>query len=104
MPHVPGVAIGSMTGHTMRGWLGGTRQSFPPTPPVRFGSARSPRSVADRLAEWAEFNEATSRLKAEGVRRRHPDYSDDMVMRALVRRYGDALAQAAWPDLELVDP
>lgn len=62
-------------------------------------------SVAERLAEWAEFNAAMSRLEADAVRRRHPEYDDDEVLRALVRRrYGDALARAAWPDLALVEP
>ena len=54
---------------------------------------------------WAEFNTEMSRLEANEVRRRHPDYDDDRVLRALVRRrYGDELARAAWPGLELVEP
>lgn len=63
------------------------------------------RDVDDRLAEWAEFNLAMSRMEADGVRRRHPGYTEDEVIRALARhRYGDDLAQAAWPDAELLDP
>lgn len=63
------------------------------------------RSVAERLAEWAAFNAAMSLLEADAVRRRHPEYDDDEVLRALVRRrYGDDLARAAWPDLGLVEP
>lgn len=42
---------------------------------------------------------------AAGIRARHPEYDDAQVKRALARlRYGDDVARAAWPDLELVDP
>lgn len=45
-----------------------------------------------------------SRLEADAMRRRHPDYDDEQVSRALVRRrYGDELARAAWPGFELVE-
>lgn len=68
-------------------------------------AAIAARSPAERLAEWAEFNAATSRLEADAVRRRHPGYDDDQVLRALVRhRYGDELTRAVWPELGLVDP
>lgn len=68
-------------------------------------AAIAARSVAERLAEWEAFNAEMSRLEADGVRRRHPDYTDDEVLRALVRhRYGDALVVGAWPDHELLDP
>lgn len=63
------------------------------------------RTVEERLAEWAEFNAAMSRLEADGVRRRHPEYDADQVLQALVRhRYGDKLARAVWPDRDLVEP
>ncbi len=68
-------------------------------------AAIAARPVAERLAEWAQFNAEMSRLEADGVRRRHPDYDDHLVLRALVRlRYGDDLARGAWPGVELVDP
>ncbi len=68
-------------------------------------AAIAARSVPERLAEWAQFNTEMSRLEADAIRRRHPDYDDDRVLRALVRlRYGDELAQGAWPDAVLVDP
>jgi hypothetical protein len=68
-------------------------------------AAIAARSPAERLAEWTEFNAAMSRLEAQAVRRRHPDYDDDHVLRALVRhRYGDELARAAWPDEALIEP
>lgn len=68
-------------------------------------AAIAARPVAELLAEWAEFNAAMSRLEADAVRRRHPNYDDDQVLRALVRhRYGDELARGAWPNLGLVAP
>lgn len=63
------------------------------------------RSVEERLAEWEAFNREMSRVEESAPRRRHPDYDDDMVLRALVRsRYGDRLAQAVWPGEPLLDP
>ena len=63
------------------------------------------RSVADRLDEWAELNRAVARMEADGIRRRHPDYSDRQVMLAATRmRYGDDLVEAAWPNDALLDP
>lgn len=68
-------------------------------------AALADRSVDERLAEWAALNAAIGRIEADGVRRRHPEYDDDKVLRALVRlRHGDRLARGAWPDEELVDP
>lgn len=62
------------------------------------------RSVADRLAEWESLNAAVLEMEVAAVRRRHPDYDDRKVFLALTRRrYGDALAIAAWPDAALVD-
>jgi len=63
------------------------------------------RSVADRLDEWAELNRAVARMEADGIRRRHPDYSDHQVMLAAARMsYGDDLVEAAWPNDPLLDP
>jgi hypothetical protein len=63
------------------------------------------RSVAERFDEWAALNEAMSRMEADGIRRRHPDYADRQVLLAAARlRYGDDLVAAAWPDEPLVDP
>lgn len=62
-------------------------------------AAAAARSVEERLEEWALLNRAVAEMEADAVRRRHPDYSDRQVLLALVRkRYGDALADAAWPD------
>ena len=63
------------------------------------------RSVAERLDEWQQLNEAVARMEADGIRRRHPDYDDRQVLLAAVRlRYGDDLVRAAWPDEPLADP
>ena len=63
------------------------------------------RPVADRLAEWAALNRAISQMEADGIRRRHPNYSDQQVVLAAARiRYGDELVRAAWPNERLLDP
>jgi hypothetical protein len=42
---------------------------------------------------------------AAGIRRRHPEYDDGHVRRALARLlYGDALIRSAWPGRELLEP
>jgi hypothetical protein len=65
-------------------------------------AARSPES---RLDEWAELNRAVSKMEADGIRRRHPEYDDHQLLRAQARlRYGDVLVAAAWPDEPLLDP
>lgn len=68
-------------------------------------AAIAERSVAERLDEWAQLNEAMSLMEADGVRRRHPGYSERQVFLAQVRlRYGDNVMRAAWPDDSLVEP
>ncbi len=63
------------------------------------------RTPAQRLAEWAEFNDALALMEEAAMRRRHPDYGDRQVFLALVRgRYGDELAGTVWPDSLLVEP
>ena len=49
---------------------------------------------------------AMAREAAEaGIRRRHPDYGDGDVRRALARLlYGDALVRRAWPGRGLLAP
>ena len=68
-------------------------------------AAVAARSRAERLAEWAGLNRAVSKMEADGIRRRHPDYDDQQVLRAQARlRYGDELVAAAWPGEPLLDP
>lgn len=63
------------------------------------------RSVAERLDEWAQLNVGLSRMEADGIRRRHPDYDNHQVLLAQARmRYGDDLVVAVWPNEVLVDP
>jgi hypothetical protein len=51
------------------------------------------------------MSELGRRMAADGIRRRHPDYDDRQVVRALVwLLHGEALARAAWPNLEPCPP
>jgi len=67
-------------------------------------AAIAQRSVADRLDEWAELNRAVARMEADGIRRRHPGYSDHQVMLAAARMRYDDLVEAAWLNDPLFDP
>lgn len=59
---------------------------------------------ADTTAEAYE-RQLGRRMAADGIRRRHPDYDDRQVVRALVWLFhGEALARGAWPDLEPCPP
>ena len=61
--------------------------------------------AARSAAEWAGLNRAVSKVEAGGIRRRHPDYDDQQILRAQARlRYGDELVAAGWPGEPLVDP
>ncbi len=63
------------------------------------------RTPAERLVEWDALNTAIAQMEADGVRRRHPHYSDRDVFLAIVRhRHGDELFQAAWPGEPLLQP
>jgi hypothetical protein len=63
------------------------------------------RTPADRLSEWEALNCAIGEMEAEGVRRRHPEYSEREVFLAIVRRrYGDDLYQAAWSGQPMLAP
>jgi hypothetical protein len=60
---------------------------------------------AGRLAAAFSLSAKTRQLATAGIRRRHPDYSDEDVALALARLvFGDALVRAAWPDRPLVAP
>ncbi len=63
------------------------------------------RTPAERLVEWDALNSAIALMEANGVRRRHPQYSEREVFLAIVRRrHGDELFQAAWPGVPLLQP
>ncbi len=60
---------------------------------------------AARVAVAFELSETVRQLTCAGIRRRHPQYSDEQVFHAWTRlKLGDALVRAVWPDRELVDP
>jgi hypothetical protein len=58
-----------------------------------------------RAAIAFRLTETIRQVALAGIRRRHPQYSDDEVFRAWARlTLGDDLTRAVWPDRELVDP
>jgi len=51
------------------------------------------------------LNELVREAAKAGIRRRHPDYDDEDVLRALARLlYGEELVCQAWPGRPLKDP
>ena len=59
-------------------------------------------SGEQRVAMAFELSENVRQIAAEGVRRRHPDYSDDEVRLAVIRlQLGNELFQAAFPGCEV---
>lgn len=56
-------------------------------------------ALAGRISSSARY------LAREGIRARHPEYSDTQLLRALLRLlYGDTLTQKIWPNDPLVSP
>ena len=77
----------------------------------------SPAAAAAQLEAWRRLGpagrvELAARLSDEirqvalaGIRHRHPDYSEGVAFRALLRLVlGDELVRAMWPDEALIDP
>jgi hypothetical protein len=63
---------------------------------VRAHRALSP---SRRVEIAVEMSNAVRRIAREGIRLRHPDYSDEELRRALFGLlYGAALARRVWPD------
>lgn len=57
------------------------------------------RGVDERMAEWVALNRELAAMEADGIRRRHPGYTEREVFFALVRRrYGDDVAFEIWPE------
>jgi hypothetical protein len=55
--------------------------------------------LAGRISQSARY------VAREGIRTRHPEYSDEQLKRALWRLlYGDTLVQKIWPQESLVAP
>ena len=60
---------------------------------------------AGRLAIVFRLNALVREAAAAGIRRRHPDYTDEQVRAALMRlRLGDDLMRRVFPERDLVDP
>jgi hypothetical protein len=60
---------------------------------------------AERLSLTFQLTATVRGLAMAGVRSRHPEYTDDQVLRAWARMtLGDTLVTAVWPDRELVEP
>jgi hypothetical protein len=59
-----------------------------------------------RRAELAlELSEAVRRITREGIRQRHPDYTEDEVHRAFVSLlYGKDIARRLWPGTPTPSP
>ena len=58
-----------------------------------------------RVAIAFEMSEDVRRMALEGIRSRHPDYSETRARRALFRLLlGDATVRAIWPGEALVAP
>ena len=60
---------------------------------------------AGRLAIVFQLNETIRNLAMAGIRRRHPDYTNEEVRLAWARlTLGDDLCRAVWPEQPLVEP
>lgn len=60
---------------------------------------------AERFAEGARLCASARRVMRDGIRHRHPDYTDDQVEMAFARLvWGDDLYRAARPDWPLLAP
>lgn len=58
-----------------------------------------------RVALAVKMSEMAREITRDGIRHRHPEYSDEQVKLALFRiLVGDELFRKAWPTAELVDP
>jgi hypothetical protein len=58
-----------------------------------------------RVALAAQLSDEIREVSLAGIRHRHPDYTDDEALRALLRLIvGDELVRAALPGRPLVDP
>jgi hypothetical protein len=60
---------------------------------------------AERVAIAFRLSAAARQLTMDGIRRRHPEYTDEQVRMALLRLlHGDELLRTVWPDRALVQP
>lgn len=60
---------------------------------------------AERLQVAFRLTALSRRATETGIRRRHPEYGDEDVRRALVRLlHGDDVARRVWPGRGLLEP
>jgi hypothetical protein len=58
-----------------------------------------------RVAMAAAMSEAAFRIAEDGIRFRHPDYTDEQIRLTGIRlRIGDDLFRAAFPEADLLAP
>lgn len=58
-----------------------------------------------RVELAARLSDEVRQVALAGIRHRHPEYSEGMAFRALLRLVlGDALVREVWPSEPLVDP
>jgi len=58
-----------------------------------------------RVELAARLSDEIRQVALAGIRHRHPEYSEGVAFRALLRLVlGDALVRAMWPDDPLIDP
>lgn len=56
-----------------------------------------------KFAQLLQLNDDARALVVDGIRSRHPDYSEEQVKHASFRIFlGDALYQTVWPDRPLL--
>jgi hypothetical protein len=62
-------------------------------------------SPAERIEGVVQLSEDMRTMAVDGIRARHPDYSDAQIRLAHFRLlYGDELYRRVWPDAPLVAP
>lgn len=60
---------------------------------------------AARVTVAFQLTETVKHLAIDGIRHRHPHYTEEQVFHAWARlKLGDALVRSVWPGRELVDP
>jgi hypothetical protein len=60
---------------------------------------------AERLRVGLELTQLSRRILVEGVRLRHPEYSDEQLRLAMIRLWlGDDDFQRAYPEAALLEP
>jgi hypothetical protein len=78
--------------------------TLPPDPGRPLDTSPEAHRVQGELYAF-DLSEAARRMALAGIRRRHPDYTDEQVWCAWARlTLGDDRCREAWPNRPLVDP